>query len=124
MQHDEVIWQTINQGFCSYKIKYALRPSTPHYERTNWFSWCCWDNRTLTQTFCRNRYNITGLCTRSSCPLANSQYATIIENGGQCFLYIKTIERAHMPSKLWEKIKLSRNYAEALEQIDFHLLYW
>ena len=31
---------------------------------------------------------------------------------GVCYLYVKTIERAHMPSKLWEKIKLSASFAE------------
>jgi hypothetical protein len=25
---------------------------------------------------------------------------------GICYLYIKTIERAHTPKKLWEKIKV------------------
>lgn len=40
------------------------------------------------------------------------------------FLYLKTIERAHSPKNLWEKVRLSRDYGKAMEQLSEHLEYF
>jgi protein MAK16 len=100
MLADDIVWHIINHGFCSFKTK------------------------TETQTFCRNEYNVTGLCSRRSCPLANSRYATVLEKDGTCYLYVKTPERSHTPAKMWEVTELSNNYSAALKQIDNLLIYW
>jgi len=102
MQHDDVIWRTLSKGFCSFKAP----------------------TRQKSATLCRNRYNLSGLCSKQTCPLANSRYATILAHEDVLYLYIKTIERAHTPKAMWEKVKLSNDYRKALEQIDEHMVYW
>lgn len=105
MQSDDMIWQVVNHQFCSFKTTIGKALSDK-------------------QHFCRNPYSVTGLCNRTSCPLANSKYATLREEDGRISLYIKTVERAHSPKNMWEKIYLSRNYSKALAQIDEHLQFF
>lgn len=98
---DDVIWEVINKQFCSYKISTAKN-----------------------ELFCRNEYNITGICSRITCPLANSQYATVRSIDGKIVLCIKTPERQHLPSKWWQQVELSEDYDEAVKQIEENLMYW
>ncbi|CDI82996.1 MAK16 protein, putative [Eimeria acervulina] len=97
MQNDELIWNVINKHFCSFKRK------------------------TDKEDMCSNQYNVTGKCNRVSCPLANSNYGTVLENQGKLYLCLKTVERAHLPNRLWERIKLSRNISEAKKTIEKHM---
>jgi protein MAK16 len=102
MQHDEMIWQVINHQFCTFKTTMSKALS----DKTH---------------FCRHKYSVTGLCNRTSCPLASSKYAVVREEAGRIHLYMKTVERAHSPKNQWERIVLSRNYSRALAQLDEHL---
>ncbi|PSR78821.1 ribosomal L28e protein family-domain-containing protein [Coniella lustricola] len=107
MASDEIVWQYINQNFCAFKIR------TPNNQKQT--------------NFCRNEYNVTGLCNRQSCPLANSRYASVRPHPDKpsvLYLYMKTVERAHLPNRMWEKIKLPSNYQKALAMIDEKLMYW
>lgn len=112
MASDEIVWSIINNQFCSFKLKLPGNSSK--------------DQKSTKSTFCRNEHNVTGLCNRQSCPLANSRYATVRSDPatGRLYLYIKTVERAHLPNKWWEKVRLSSNYAKALQQVDERLIYW
>ena len=97
---DELVWMMICHGFCNFRVK-----TKPH-------------------NMCRNPYNLTGLCSHLNCPVANSQYATVLEDNGKLYLMTKTIERAHMPSKMWEKSELSSDLKTAMQQISNKLAYW
>ena len=96
-------WNLLGQKFCSYKVH--MRNDKTH-------------------RLCKNPYNQTGICSRVTCPLANSQYATIIEYEDELYLYVKTAERAHTPRRMWEKVKLSSEFKAALTQIDQELQWW
>eukprot|EP01064_Diplonema_japonicum_P018517 TRINITY_DN27216_c0_g1_i1.p2 TRINITY_DN27216_c0_g1~~TRINITY_DN27216_c0_g1_i1.p2 ORF type:complete len:283 (+),score=78.52 TRINITY_DN27216_c0_g1_i1:42-890(+) len=109
MQHDDTIWSVISQGFCSFKAK--LRDDVGHAGAK-------------TEALCRNPYNATGICNRVNCPLANSQYATVIEKDNELYLFMKTVERAHTPKRLWEKILLPGNFKKALEIINENMQWW
>lgn len=150
MQNDEVIWQVRlltdfynvdGAGRGEVSVHFSdLCPTTFRLLQVINHHHCSFKSKTQTQNFCRNEYNVTGLCNRSSCPLANSKYATIKEENGEasalmvimlpcrwcvpiahppccllpgkCYLYMKTVERAHTPKNLWQKIKLKKNYAQ------------
>ncbi|CAD25802.1 NUCLEAR PROTEIN OF THE GLUTATHIONE-S-TRANSFERASE FAMILY [Encephalitozoon cuniculi GB-M1] len=98
---DESLWRNISgENHCSFKM------------------------RTEENTLCRNQNNVTGLCDRFSCPLANSRYATVRAVGEELFLFVKEPERVHVPRDAYEQIRLSSNYEEALKQIEESLEFW
>lgn len=99
MIDDQTIWDTIGgkNKFCSFKMK------------------------TEKDTLCRNANNVTGLCNRESCPLANSKYATIREIKDTLYLLLKEPERTHKPKRLYEKIQLSEDYNTAMAQLETEL---
>lgn len=102
MNHDDAMWNIMGQNFCSFKVK-------THDEKVR---------------FCRNPYNLTGLCQKGVCPLTNAQYATVIESEDELYLYVKVAERAHLPRRQWEKIRLDKSFPAALAQIDDALQWW
>nr|UXY86812.1 maintenance of killer 16, mak16-like protein [Cryptomonas paramecium] len=103
MNHDpSLIWTLIGKNkFCSFKYKL----------NTNKF-------------LCRNKFNLTGNCSKKFCPLSNNNYATVIEKNGNLFLYYKTSFCTNFPCKVWKKIRLSRNLIKAIQQIDLNLILW
>jgi len=98
---DRELWDTIgNKKKCSFKLD------------------------TKADTLCKNKYNVTGLCNEFSCPLANSKYATVRSVNEEMYLFIKEPERCRTPATMYEKIKLSGDYKEALLEIERNLEFW
>lgn len=98
---DDLIWNIIGgKNFCSYKQNYKIG------------------------IFCKNSYNLTGLCNRQSCPLSNSNYATVLEKEGVFYLIKKDPRKLNFPSQIWKKIPLSRNFRKAIQEININLSMW
>lgn len=97
---DCLIWEILDSSHCSFRAKAD------------------------TVNFCRNPENVTGLCNRKSCPLSNSQYGTCRLIKGKVVLHTKTAERAHMPSKLWDKVELPEDVEAGNKIIEQEMQYW
>jgi len=85
---------------------------------------CCFKTKTTLKNFCKHKLNISGFCSRQSCPLANSQYATIMQKEGVFYLVIKNQNNLNLPDKIWKKIVLSRNFRKAIQEINLNLAFW
>lgn len=99
---EDMIWHILDQQFCSFKTQLENEK----------------------KKFCKNEYNLTGTCSKFTCPLANGRYATVLEENGILYLHVKTIERAHTPANLWEKIQLPSEISGALKVINENLAFW
>jgi len=100
-RNDELIWSIIGgDHFCSYKQNLKIG------------------------IFCKNSYNLTGLCNRQSCPLSNSVYATVIEKEGVFYLIKKDANKLNFPKQIWKRIPLSRNFRKAIQEININLSMW
>ncbi|CAJ1350985.1 unnamed protein product [Effrenium voratum] len=67
------------------------------------------------ESLCRHEYSATGLCNRSSCPLANGHHATVSKRGNIFVLHLKTPE-----SREWKMVKLCKSVASSLGRLAQH----
>ncbi|ORD95091.1 mitogen_activated protein kinase [Enterospora canceri] len=79
---------------------------------------CAYRMGSRKDTLCKNKYNLTGICSEFSCPLANTKYATIRFENEKVLLCVKEPERSTTPVTMWEEIELGYDYKKALETIE------
>ena len=141
MQSDEVIWQVINQHFCSYKVKYVYTFYTYQKGSGSLISSNYLEHLDRTFVVTNITSPVFAIVSRVHLPTVAMQLSesttvhiiffislttfsvhskTHIVALGILYLYMKTPERAHSPAKMWEKVKLSKNYAQALAQVCFY----
>ncbi|KAK9422025.1 putative Protein MAK16 [Seiridium unicorne] len=150
---DEIVWQIINQQFCSFKLStrektFCRDVSKVRDCHSQMVHQACLEKKMLTPNFSLQPpvlpvclpLNDRSRDANSPLSLANSRYATVRAHPTKGTIYLYTVaipntgrslltnadrsERAHQPSKLWEKRRLSPNYQTALKQIDDMLQYW
>mmetsp|Transcript_11548 Transcript_11548/g.22178 ORF Transcript_11548/g.22178 Transcript_11548/m.22178 type:complete len:206 (-) Transcript_11548:539-1156(-) len=87
-------------------------------------SYCVFRYKKNNDKFCYSKINTSFLCKKFLCPLINENYAALVEDNGNIYLWIKSLSKNNANNYLWNKYKLSANFLVAKEQIEIILYKW